>query len=231
MGCIQTPVVCGRFLHIEQLERGDPVRHVARRRRDAKRTGTKFLVHVGQHLVQLVERCHGDCPVRYVVFLIGGLAQLRKIFSVGRLRDRHIVEHAHAVVFVGYRRSEVGRPFALALGVPCVNVDGSKLEVQRRRDAVSQACLDAPQIARAMMMGVDESRRDHVPGRVDSLCPADGIFRERDYSPIMDAHVAHGIEEGFRIHYPPVEDDDVVFLRHQGCDDKTGENSSPDSLH
>ena len=63
------------------------------------------------------------------------------------------------------------------------------------------------------MVRVDEPRRYHVVGRVDDLRRVlERLPRDGDDTPAADSNVAGVVEQGLRIHYPPVANDDVVLI-------------------
>ena len=63
------------------------------------------------------------------------------------------------------------------------------------------------------MVRVDEPRRYHVVGRVDDLRRVlERLPRDGDDTPAADSKVADLVEQGLRIHYPPVANDDVVVI-------------------
>ena len=109
-------------------------------------------------------------------------------------------------------RTVVGCPFAVAFRVPGVNVDRAELQIERRCHAVPQTCFDAPGIARAVMMRVDEAGANDVPGRIDRLRTRYVVFRDADDHAALDADVSHRIEVGLRVHHPTVENHDVIGL-------------------
>ena len=109
------------------------------------------------------------------------------------------------------RRSVVGLGASLPAVIPSVDRPGTQLQVQLRRLAVADAALDGEGVVGAVAMPVDEAGRHHMPRRVDSVDAADRLIGNSGDLAVFDADVTTSVEPRFRIHHPPVVDDDIEW--------------------
>ena len=109
------------------------------------------------------------------------------------------------------RRSIIGLRLPLPAVVPSVDRPSTQLQVQLSCLAVADAALDGKGIVGAVAMPVDEAGCHHMPRRVDGVRAADRLIGNGGDFAVFDADVATGVEPRFRIHHPPVVDDDIEW--------------------
>ena len=103
----------------------------------------------------------------------------------------------------------IGELTAFALTVPAGYVPGAHLELEPRGDTVpdheSEGFLALP-----MDVQVNKARCNDEPGCVDHARSREHILANRLDVAIADAHVAHGVQAGFRVHHPAALQNQVI---------------------
>ena len=103
---------------------------------------------------------------------------------------------------------------AFAFGVKARDILNAEFEFERARNSI----MDLGTVVFGAMpvpVQVNEARGDDMPAGLDHLRPGDLIFAENGDFPVLDSHMAHGIQTGFGVHHAAVRDDDVVGGRRR----------------
>ena len=123
-----------------------------------------------------------------------------------RVRPRH---DDVAGVGVANGRTVIKYRFAFTFGVKSRDILNADFELECARNPI----MDLGAVVFGAMpvpVHVDEACGDDMPTGLEHLRPADLFFAENGDFPVLDSHMAHGIQTGLGVHNAAVSDDDVV---------------------
>jgi hypothetical protein len=120
--------------------------------------------------------------------------------------------HTHAGIFLTRYRAEIRLHLPFPGGVPLGDIQRTDLEIHLRGNSIPQVDLNAPGI-KAVLLGIDETSRDNVAGRIDGFRTRNLTHRDQGNPSVFYAHIAHTVEVTFRVHDTPVQDNDIELFR------------------